>query len=56
MSVDVKPDIEDDDEAWLLFLKKFENLQLPPEPKIYKDENVIYGIFNKSIGPLRKST
>ena len=58
MSVD--PDLPDqsDDEAWLLFLRKFENLKFPPTPNTRKDieENVIYGIFNKSVRPLRKST
>ena len=56
----VDPNLLDqsDDEAWLLFLRKFENLKLPPTPNTRKDieENVIDGIFNKSIRPLRKPT
>lgn len=59
MSIDpkIQADLEDD-EAWILFLKQFENLQLSPAPKIHDDieENVIYGIFDKSIRPLRKPT
>jgi hypothetical protein len=59
MSIDPKIDADSkDDEAWLLFLKKFENLKLPPTPKTHKhiEEKVIDGIFNKSIRPLRKPT
>lgn len=58
MSVDPNLIGQSDDEAWLLFLRKFENLKLPPTPNTRKDieENVIYGIFNKSARPLRKPT
>jgi hypothetical protein len=37
MSIDPKLEYTpEDDEAWLLFLKKFENLKLPPTPSTRK--------------------
>lgn len=59
MSIDPKLEYTpEDDESWLLFLKKFENLKLPTTPNTRKDieENVIDGIFGKSVRPLRKPT
>jgi hypothetical protein len=59
MSIDPKLEYTpEDDEAWLLFLKKFENLKLPPTPSTRKDIEEMYkdGIFNKSVRPLRKPT
>jgi hypothetical protein len=55
--IDIDPTPEED-EAWNLFLRKFENLKLPPTPKTHKhiEENIIYGIFDKGIRPLRKPT
>lgn len=59
MPIDTKIQADsEDDEAWLLFLKKFENLKLSPVPKTHKyiEENVIYGIFDTSNRSLRKPT
>lgn len=55
MSIDPKLEYTpEDDEAWLLFLKKFESLKLPPAPHTDYDIEEMYqdGLFGQSIRSL----
>lgn len=51
--IDIDPTPEED-EAWDLFLRKFENLKLPPTPHTDNDIEEMYqdGLFGKSVRSL----